>query len=98
MIFASLHENPDWTRQQIEIARRSEQAVAAHWGEAQRQFQAMDDIINNTAHYLGPGGQRYDLDATHQYQWLGPNGATLGTDAPTPPQGGVWTPLQRAPQ
>lgn len=97
-VIESVRENPTWTAEQVEIARRSTQGVHARWAEMERQFQAMDDIITNTAHYIGPGGQRYDLEATHPYQWLGPNGVTMGTDAPTPPPGLGWTMLQRVPQ
>ena len=72
--------------------------LLARWGQEQRQFRAMDDVITNTAHYIGPAGQRYDLEATHRYQWIAPNGTIIGTDAPIPPPGGGWTMLRPLPQ
>ncbi len=56
----------------------------------------MDDASTNAAHFVGPGGQHYDLDASPRYQWLAPNGQTIGTDTPTPPIPGSQ-PFQRLP-
>jgi hypothetical protein len=87
-IVSSLQENPQWAAQQQAMGQRLAQGAMARWQGEQRQFQQMDDAITNTAHYVGPNGQHYDLDATPRYQWRTPNGSTIGTDTPTPPAPG----------
>lgn len=94
----SFQENPAWTARKDQLVNQLHRSALARWGQEQRQFRAMDDVINNTAHYIGPGGRRYDLDATHRYQWIAPNGDTTGTDTPIAPPGGGWTLLQRVPE
>jgi hypothetical protein len=96
-MIASKRENPEWVRRYAEIAHRLNDSVMARWQAERRQFQEMDDAITNTAHFVGPDHQRYDLNATPHYQWLGPNGQTVGTDTPTPPRPG-WILLQRLPE
>ncbi len=68
----------------------------ARWQGERRQFQQVDDAITDTAHYVAPDGQHYDLDDRPQYQWRTPDGHTVGTDTPTPPSPGS-TQLQRLP-
>jgi hypothetical protein len=82
---ASLRQNPKWSARQQQIGQQLAKGAMARWQGEQRQFQQMDDAITNTAHFVGPDGQRYDLDARPRYQWLTPNGQTVGTDTPTPP-------------
>jgi hypothetical protein len=85
---ASFREDPEWGARQQQIAQQLANGAMARWQGEQRQFQQMDDAITNTAHFVGPGGQRYDLDSRPRYQWLAPNGQTVGTDTPTPPSPG----------
>jgi hypothetical protein len=94
---ASFREDPQWGAREQQIAAQLANGAMARWQGEQRQFQQMDDAITNTAHYVGPGGQRYDLDATSRYQWLTPDGHTVGTDTPAPPSPGVQQ-LQRLPE
>lgn len=94
---SSLQENPQWAAQQQAIGQRLAQGAMARWQGEQRQFQQMDDAITNTAHYVGSNGQHYDLDATSRYQWLTPDGRTVGTDTPTPPAPGD-TEMRKVPQ
>jgi hypothetical protein len=96
-VFASLHENPQWSARQSQTAQQLANGAMARWKGEQRQFQQMDDAITNTAHFLGPNGQRYDLDSMPRYQWLAPDGSTVGTDTPTPPSPGAQA-LQRQPE
>jgi hypothetical protein len=96
-VFASLHENPQWSAQQSQTAQQLANGALARWQGEQRQFQQMDDAITNTAHFLGPNGQRYDLDSRPRYQWLTPDGQTVGTDTPTPPSPGSQA-MQRQPE
>ncbi len=87
-IVASLRQNPEWSARQQQIAQQLANGAMARWRGEQRQFQQMDDAITNTAHFIGPGGQRYDLDSRPSHQWLTPDGHTVGTDTPTPPSPG----------
>lgn len=96
-VVASLRQNPEWSARQQQIAQQLAKGAMARWQGEQRQFQQMDDAITNTAHFVGPDGRRYDLDARPRYQWLTPNGQTVGTDTPTPPSPGS-TPLDRLPE
>jgi len=96
-MISSLQENPKWVAEQQEIGARLAKGAMARWQGEQRQFQQMDDAITNTAHFVGPDGQHYDLDATPRYQWRTPDGHTVGTDTPTAPSPGS-TQLQRQPQ
>jgi len=96
-VVGSLRENPQWSAQQQQIAQQLAAGAMARWRGEQQQFQRMDDAITNTAHYLGPDGRRYDLDATPRYQWLAPDGHTVGSDTPTPPSPGLQS-LQRQPE
>jgi PDZ domain len=96
-MIASVRQNPEWSARQQQTAQQLADGAMARWQGEQRQFQQMDDAITNTAHFVGPDGRRYDLDARPRYQWLAPDGHTVGTDTPTPPSPGS-TPLQRAPE
>jgi len=96
-MITSLRQNPEWSARQQQTAQQLAQGAMARWQGEQRQFQQMDDAITNTAHFVGPDGQRYDLDARPRYQWLAPDGRTAGTDTPTPPSVGSKL-LQRAPE
>jgi len=96
-MYASFRENPQWAAQEQRIGQQLAQGAMARWRGEQRQFQQMDDALTNTAHFLGPGGQRYDLDASARYQWLMPNGQTVGTDTPSAPIPGAQQ-LQRLPE
>lgn len=93
----SLHQNPAWSAQQQQIAEGLREGAMARWQGEQRQFGQMDDAITNTAHFAAPDGRRYDLDARPLYQWLTPDGRTVGTDTPTPPTPGAQL-LQRQPE
>ena len=94
---SSLKVNPQWEAHQEEIGRSLGDAAMARWHAEQRQFQRMDDAITNTAHFVAPDGQHYDLDATPRYQWRTPDGHTVGTNTPTPPTPGSIQ-LQQAPK
>jgi hypothetical protein len=96
-MFASLHENPQWSARQQQMAQQLADGAMARWRGEQQQFQRMDDAITNTAHFTGPDGRRYDLDSRPRYQWLAPDGKTVGTDTPTPPSPGSQQ-LTRQPQ
>ena len=96
-MIASVRQNPQWSARQQQTAQQLADGAMARWQGEQRQFQQMDDAITNTAHFVGPDGRRYDLDARPRYQWLTPDGHTAGTDTPTPPSPGS-TLLQPAPQ
>lgn len=96
-IVSSLQENPAWVAQQEKIGADLASGAMARWRGEQRQFQQMDDAITNTAHFVAPDGQHYDLDATFRYQWRAPDGHTIGTDTPTPPSPDS-TQLERLPQ
>lgn len=96
-IVASLRENPQWSARQQQIAQQVADGAMARWRGEQRQFQQMDDAITNTAHFTGADGRHYDLDSRPRYQWLTPNGQTVGTDTPTPPSPGSQA-LRREPQ
>jgi hypothetical protein len=96
-IVASLRQNPEWSAHQQQIGQQLAKGAMARWQGEQRQFQQMDDAITNTAHFVGPDGHRFDLDARPRYQWLAPNGQTAGTDTPTPPSPGS-TLLNRLPE
>jgi PDZ domain len=87
-MIASLHQNPDWSARQQQMAQQLANGAMARWQGEQRQFQQMDDAITNTAHFIGPDGRHYDLDSRPRYQWLAPDGRTVGTDTPTPPSVG----------
>ncbi len=95
-IVASLHQNDEWTRRQETAAGSLAAGAMARWQGEQQQFQQVDDAITDTAHYVAPDGQRYDLDDRPQYQWRTPDGHTVGTDTPTPPTPGA-TQLQLVP-
>jgi hypothetical protein len=96
-MYSSFRQNPEWGARQQQMGQQLANGALARWRGEQRQQQQMDDAITNTAHFVGPGGQHYDLDASPRYQWLAPNGQTAGTDTPTPPAPG-WQPLQRLPE
>jgi len=96
-MYSSFRQNPDWGARQQQIGQQLANSALARWRGEQRQAQQMDDAITNTAHYIGPGGQHYDLDASPRYQWLAPNGQTIGTDTPTPPAPGLQQ-LRRLPE
>jgi hypothetical protein len=96
-MIASLRQNPDWTARQEQLAQQLANGAMARWQGEQRQFQQIDDAITNTAHFVAPDGRRYDLDARPRYQWLAPDGHTVGTDTPTAPSPGS-TQLQRSQQ
>ena len=87
-VVASFRQNPEWSARQQQIGQQLAKGAMARWQGEQRQFQQMDDAITNTAHFVGPDGRRYDLDARSRYQWLTPDGQTVGTDTPTPPSPG----------
>ena len=93
----SSRQNPVWSAQQQKTAEGLHQAAMARWRSEQRQFGQMDDAITNTAHFTGPDGRRYDLDARPRYQWLIPDGRTVGTDTPTAPFPGAQL-LTRQPE
>jgi hypothetical protein len=93
----SLKQDPNWTAREQQEGQRLAAGAMARWRGEQQQFQAMDDAITNTAHFVGADGRRYDLDSRPRYQWLTPNGQTAGTDSPTPPSVGSQL-LQRAPE
>jgi hypothetical protein len=97
-IVSSLHQNEDWTAREQATAQSLADGAMARWRGEQRQFQQMEDAITDTAHYVAPDGQRYDLDDRPRYQWRAPDGHIVGTDMPTAPIPGS-TQLQRlAPQ
>lgn len=85
---SSLQENPDWVARQQQIGQELAKGAMARWQGEQRQFQQFDDAITNTAHFVAPDGQHYDLDSRPRYQWRTPNGQTVGTNTPTPPSPG----------
>ena len=85
---ASLQQNPAWEAHQEQTGADLAKVAMARWQAEQRQFQQMDDAITNTAHFVAPDGQRYDLDATFRYQWRTPDGHTVGTNTPTAPSPG----------
>lgn len=93
----SSRQNPAWSARQEHTAEGLHQAAMARWRGEQRQFAQMDDAITNTAHFAAPDGTRYDLDARARYQWLLPDGSTVGTDTPTPPSPGAQL-LTRRPE
>lgn len=93
----STRQNPAWSAQQQYTAEGLRQGAMARWQGEQRQFGQMDDAITNTAHFASPGGRDYDLDARPRYQWLTPDGRTIGTDTPTPPTPDAQL-LQRKPE
>jgi hypothetical protein len=84
----SLRQNPKWSARQQETAGNIADAAMARWHGEQRQFQQMEDALTNTGHFVGSDGQHYDLDGRPRYQWLTPDGHTVGTDTPTPPSPG----------
>jgi hypothetical protein len=96
-MYSSFRQNPEWGARQRQIGQQLANGAMARWRGEQRQFQQMDDAITNTAHFVGPGGQHYDLDASPRYQWLAPNGQIIGTDTPTPPVPGSQQ-LQKLPE
>ena len=96
-MIVSLRENPEWSARQQQIGQQLAEGAMARWQGEQRQFQQMDEAITNTAHFVGPDGRRYDLDARPRYQWLTTDGQTVGTDTPTPPSPGGKL-LQRLPE
>ena len=96
-IVQSLRQNPEWSARQQEMAQQIAAGAMARWRGEQRQFQQMDDAITNTGHFLAPDGRRYDLDSRSRYQWLVPDGRTVGTGTPTPPVPGAIL-LQRQPE
>lgn len=96
-MYSSFRQNPAWGAREQQIGQQLANGALARWQGEQRQAQQMDDAITNTAHYVGPGGQHYDLDASSRYQWLAPNGQTVGTDTPTPPAPGLQQ-LKRLPE
>jgi PDZ domain len=92
---ASLQQNPEWTARQQQLAQQLADGAMARWHGEQLQFQHFDDAITNTGHFVAPDGRRYDLDARPRYQWITPDGHTVGTDTPTAPSPGS-TQLQRS--
>ncbi|HWZ62479.1 MAG TPA: PDZ domain-containing protein [Steroidobacteraceae bacterium] len=92
---ASLQQNPEWTARQQQLAQQLANGAMARWHGEQLQFQHFDDAITNTGHFVAPDGRRYDLDARPRYQWMTPDGHTVGTDTPSPPSPGS-TLLQRS--
>ena len=96
-MISSLQENPAWVAHQEKTGADLARAAMARWQGEQRQFRQMDDAITNTAHFVAPDGQRYDLDARSRYQWRAPDGHTIGTDTPVAPSPGA-TQLQRVPE
>jgi hypothetical protein len=110
---ASVQVNPQWEREQQQISQATDASVMQEYQQfmakqsheyetrmhaMDQSFARTDDIINGVSHYVDPDtGQRYELTNQYQYQWLGPNGATAGTNADSPPPGGGWRPLQQAP-
>ena len=95
-IVSSLHQNEGWTAREQATAQSLANGAMARWRGEQRQFQQVDDAITDTAHYVAPDGQHYDLDDRPRYQWRAPDGHTVGTDTPTPPIPGS-TQLERLP-
>ena len=95
-IVSSLHQNGGWTAREQATAQSLANGAMARWQGEQRQFQQVEEAITDTAHYVAPDGQHYDLDDRPQYQWRAPDGHTAGTDTPTPPSPGS-TQLQRLP-
>ncbi len=95
-IVSSLHQSEDWTVREEATAQTLANGAMARWRGEQRQFQQVDDAITDTAHYVAPDGQHYDLDDRPRYQWRTPDGHTVGTDTPMPPSPGS-TQLQRLP-
>ncbi len=111
-ILASLKLNPNWEQYQRELSQGNVAAAMQQYrqGEAQRaainrrfaamdqNFQAMDDIITGTGHYVDPGtGNRYDLDNSKPYKWMNGTGQIVGTDTPQSP-GLNWHQLNQVPQ
>jgi PDZ domain len=94
-MISSFHLHARWQAQEEQLAGQLANGAMARWQGEQRQFQQIDDVITNTAHFVGPQGQRYDLDSRPLYQWLMPGGRTEGTNTPTPPSPGATrlTPL-----
>ncbi len=93
----SMRQNPQWSAEQEHTAEGLDKGAMARWRGEQRQFAQMDDAITNTGHFTAPDGRRYDLDARPRYQWLVPDGRTVGTDTPTAPIPGAQL-LQRRPE
>jgi hypothetical protein len=110
---ATVRVNPQWEQRQQQISQatdasimqdyRNFMAAQSHEYETRthqmdQSFKSMDDIINGTAHYVdNDTGRRYDLTNQYTYQWLGPNGAHVGTNADMPPPGSGWRKLQLVP-
>ncbi len=84
-MYSSIRANQEWSAQQQQIGQQLANGAMARWRDEQRQQQQIVDALTNTAHFVGPGGQHYDLDNRPRYQWLTPGGQTVGTDTPTPP-------------
>ena len=95
-IVSSLHRSESWTAREQATAQSLANGAMARWQGEHRQFQQVDDAITNTAHYVAPDGQHYDLDDRSLYQWRTPDGHTVGTNTPTPPSPGS-TQLERLP-
>lgn len=93
-IVSSLHQKEDWTAREQATAQSLASGAMARWHGEQQQFRQVDDAITDTAHYVAPDGQHYDLDDRPRYQWRTPDGRTAGTDTRTPPVPGS-TLLQR---
>jgi len=85
------------TQQQIQ---QNEQVLAsqrARMHSMDQQFEAFDRVITGTSPYVDPSGNVHEgLDNTKQYQWIGPNGTTLGTNSPFAPGVG-WQRMQEVP-
>ncbi len=96
-MYSTIRANQEWSARQQQIGQQLANGAMARWQGEQRQQQQMVDALTNTAHFVGPGGQHYDLDNRPRYQWLAPNGQTVGTDTPTPPAPG-WQQLQKLPE
>jgi hypothetical protein len=110
---ASVQVNPQWEQEQQQISQATDASIIqeyqhfmatqprefeARMHQMDQSFARTDDIINGVSHYVDPDtGQRYELTNQYQYQWIGPNGAKVGTNADSPPPGGGWRPLQQVP-
>jgi hypothetical protein len=114
-VLASAKLSPAWSQMESQLAQgnvaaaqrqfalgeQQRAAVNRRFAAADQNFQAMDDIITGTGHYLDPStGARYDLDTSSPYKWMDGTGRIVGTDTPQPPPGPPlgWHKLDQAPQ
>jgi hypothetical protein len=79
-------QNQQWYSSTMTNMNAQFQNYKSRMAAENRQFQGMDEAITGTSTYLDSStGQSYNLDNTKNYQWVEPNGQTVGTDTPGAP-------------